>query len=193
MAKRRTIFLAALAAAAAALPAVWMGSASATGAPTAGVVHLYQVNDSIGASNGTVTLTGAIGDYGCDMQGAGGGDINVLYFPSCPGDPGGETPQRSFALDLTNFGRGNRPLSLNETNCSFTSVLIGSVPIVPNSPTLTVDTGAYKNISGIFQVKATFAGVVPGQPGLCDFSQAGYTDTGLYFAEATGVISGLRG
>jgi hypothetical protein len=182
MVKRKAIVLAPLAMAAVALPTVWIGAASATGTSNSGVVHLYQVNDKISDTVGPVTLTGAIGDYGTDVQGAGGPEINVLYFPNA------QNPTASFAVDLSNFGRGHRPLSVNETNCSFTSLVSGRVPIVPNSP---FDTGAYKQVSGTFQVNATFAGVVPGQPGACDFSLADNTPTGLDFIEATGNISGI--
>jgi hypothetical protein len=187
MVKRRTIFLAPLAVAAAALPAVWVESASATGTGTGGLVHIYQVdNNEIGPpTTGTVVLTGAIGDFGDDQEGTGPGGINVLQLS-----------QGDIGLDLSNFGRAHRPHTVNDSNCSYTSVVVGTVSIVPNppSPAPPVDTGAYRNISGSFQVKATFAGVVSRNlDNSCNFNEVNSQSTQLDFAEGTGVLSGLPG
>jgi hypothetical protein len=177
MVQRKATFPAPLAVAAAALPAVWVGSALATGTPTGGVVHRYQVSDTAEP----VGLTGAAGVYRTDNQDPQQPcEINVV-----------ELRQGDLALDLSSFRRGNRPLSVNETHCSSTSVVTGSVPIVPNSP---LDTGAYKNVSGTFQAKATFAGVVTRlSDGTCDSDQTGNTSRGPDLIEATGVVSGSRG
>lgn len=53
MGKRKAIFLAPLAIAAAALPAIWGASASATGASNGGAVTLYQVDTIVSPLGGT--------------------------------------------------------------------------------------------------------------------------------------------
>jgi hypothetical protein len=184
MRKRKAIVLAPLAIAAAALPAVWMGSASATGTGNRGLVHIYQVDNTEASTTGTVTLTGAIGDFGTDHEGTGPNGTNLLKLS-----------KGNIDLDLSKFGKAKRPLTKNPSNCSYTSVVVGTVTIVPNSATLTVDTGAYKNVNGSFQVKATFAGVVPRVPdgSACDFSQENSQKTGLDFVSGKGALSGLQG
>jgi hypothetical protein len=182
MVSRRGTFLAPLAIAAAALPGLWVGSrgwASATGTSTGGDVRLYQVDDKISDTSGPVTLTGAVGDYGYDQQGlnVGGTETNVLTFPD-----------GKLALNLSTFGTQEKTRE-NPSTCSFTTVLTGLIPIIAGSPD---DTGIYKHARGTFQVAATFAGVVPGQAGSCDFSQWDNTDTGLFYVEATGVIFGIQ-
>jgi hypothetical protein len=182
MLKRKAIFLAPLALAAAALPAIWMGPASATGTGTSGIVHIYQVDNTEASAVGTVTLTGAIGDFGTDQEGTGPNGTNLLLLS-----------QGEIALDLSKFGAAQQPLTENESNCSYTSVVGGTISIVPNLlPAKRA--GAYRTISGSFQVRATFAGVVPRVPdsSSCDFSQMNSQVTGLDFAKGTGVISGLQ-
>jgi hypothetical protein len=185
MGMRKATFLAPLAIAATALPAVWGVSASATGTSTGAIIHLYQVDDKISDTSGPVTLTGAVGAYGTDTQGliVEGTETNVLTFPDL--GPHGS----SLALDLTTFGT-QESMSVNPSTCSFTTVITGSIPIIAASPD---DTGIFTAASGTFQVTGTFAGVVPRQPGSCDFSQAGNTQTGLFFVDATGSIFGIRG
>jgi hypothetical protein len=183
MVKRKAAFLVPLAIAAAALPAVWMGAASAAGTSTVGVVHLYQVNDKISDNSGPVTLTGAAGDYGKDYQDlqdltVGLTEFNLLTFPD-----------GSFALDLSTFGTQAK-MSVDPSTCSFTQVVTGSIPIIAGSKKY--DTGIYSHVSGTFQVKAIFAGTVPrSNGGPCDFSQADNTPYGLDFVTGTGTISGL--
>jgi hypothetical protein len=128
-------------------------------------------------------LTGAIGDFGTDQEGTGPNGTNLLVLS-----------QGDIALDLSKFGKAQQPLTENESNCSYTSVVRGTISIVPNllPPTLA---RAYSKISGSFEVRATFAGVVPRVPdgNSCDFTQVNSQQTGLDFAEGPGVISGLQG
>lgn len=197
MVKRTALFFAPLAVAAAVLPGIWGASASATGTSNGGLVQLYQVDTIIGAQAGTpaqpasdsVTLTGALADYGVDYEAPDNSNINVLVLQK--GD---------IALDVSDFGVGKNqpPPTENPNDCSFTSVLDGPVSIVQNelataphplSPN-PYSPGIYANLTGSFYVKATFAGVVPRVNGACDFSQIGDTQTGLDFVEATGVVQG---
>ncbi len=67
MVKRNAVFLAPLAVAAAALPAILVGPASAT-PPRGGVVHLYQVDDFTTGNTGQVVMTGALADNGFDNE-----------------------------------------------------------------------------------------------------------------------------
>lgn len=185
MGKRKAIFLAPLAIAAAALPAIWGASASATGASNGGAVTLYQVDTIVSPLGGTpaqlktdrVTLTGALADYGVDSEANSGSNINTFSFPP------GSHPTRSFQLDLTNFGTQG-PETIYP-NCSFTNVLTGrDLQIVSGS-----GTGIYTGISGSFDVTATYVGVVPRLPdGTCDASQVGSSPTALDFATATGNV-----
>jgi hypothetical protein len=183
MLKRKAIFLAPLALTAAALPPIWMGSASATGTGSRGLVHIYQVDNTEQTTMpmpGTVVLTGAIGDSGIDSEGTGPDGTNILYLS-----------QGDIELDLSNFGRATPPLTENDSNCSYTSDVIGTVSIVPIVTTGTLNPGEYKNLTGSFQVKATFAGVVPRADSGCEFSKVNTQSTQLDFAEGTGVLSGL--
>jgi hypothetical protein len=202
MVKRKAIFFAPLAIAAAALPGMWAVSASAAGTPSSGWVHLYQVDTVIGGEAGTaaqaasdgVTLTGAIADYGHDWEApsASTRTINVLALQN--GD---------IALDLSNWGVVNQPPpSENPSNCSFTSVLDGWVPIVQNelstvgpleSPAQSFSPGSYSNLQGQLYVTATFAGVARNPDGTCNFSLIGSTEQGLDFAVGGGLVRGLTG
>jgi hypothetical protein len=184
MVKRKATFLAPLAIAAAVLPGVWVGAASAAGTPSRGLVRLYQVDNTLTGHSGTVTLTGAIGDFGVDLEASGSVEINVLALQ-----------KGAIALDLSNFGSGSQPPPIeNPNNCSYTSVVLGTVPIVQGELATSPNPrppGIYANLSGTFYVKATFAGVVPRVNNTCDFSQETSTATGLDFIEAAGVVSGL--
>jgi hypothetical protein len=189
MVKRKATFLAPLALAAAALPGIWVGSASATGTSNGGVVHLYQVDTTLGSQlpstvsqTDAVTLTGALADYGFDYEATGSSNINVLALQ-----------QGAIALDLTDFGSGTQPSPIeNPSNCSFTNVIVGPVYIRqdelktsqhPRPP------GIYKDLHGTFYVKAIFAGVAPrNSDRSCNFSQMDSTSTGLDFAKATGDV-----
>jgi hypothetical protein len=188
MEKRKAMFLAPLAIAAAALPAIWMGPASATTTSSGGVVHLYQVDTALNGQPGrarqtdSVTLTGALADYGVDYEAAGGGNINVF-----------DLQKGAIAVDLSKWGRGSQPSPIeNPSNCSFSNVVVGPVRIVQNELATSAHPfppGAYRNLHGTFYVKAVFAGVVSGTPYNCNFSQTGNTPTGLDFVEATGIVS----
>lgn len=179
MLKRNAAFLAPLAIATAALPAIWIGSASAAGTLSGGIVHLYQVDDNTSGHTGQVTITGALADYGLDNEGTtdtASSELNTLAFPD-----------GTFEVDLTNFGSGPTQLHVNDANCSYEMVTTGRVPIVPGK-----GTGIYTGIRGTFGVTATFAGVLPpltGANGPCDTSQVGATPRGLDIIEATGNIS----
>jgi hypothetical protein len=188
MIKRRAVFLAPLAIAAAALPGIWAASASAAGTSNGGLVHLYQVDTTTGPQAGSpaqvasdgVTLTGALADYGVDWEAPGTSNINVLALHN--GD---------IALDISKWGVGNQPPPTEyPNNCSFTSVVVGPVRVVQNKLPFKYAPGMYANLHGTFYVKATFAGVVPPLNGGngCDFSQIGSTQRGLDFVEATGVV-----
>lgn len=184
------MFLAPLAFAAAALPGIWAGSASATGTSTGGVVHLYQVDTALNGQpyrvtrTDSVTLTGALADYGVDYEATGASTINVL-----------DLQKGAIALDLSKFGTGTQPSPVeNPSNCSFTNVVVGPVRIVQNELATSphpFPPGIYGKLHGTFYVRATFAGVVPGAPNNCNFGRIGDTPTGLDFVEATGVVSGL--
>jgi len=162
MTKRNAAILAPLAIAVAALPGVWVASASATGTSDGGLVHFYQVDDTnLGQySNdniGLVTMTGAIDDSGFDSETTTDNTITLS--------------EGSFVVDVSKFGTGKTLLHVNDTNCTFESVTTGSVPIVVGP-----GTGAYKLLSGTFDVKATTVGLLPrigGANGPCDTSQAG--------------------
>jgi hypothetical protein len=179
MIKRKASFLALLAMAAAALPAIWMGPASATGTSNGGVVHFTQVDNTLSGHTGQVTLTGALADYGQDNEAGGSGNINVFTFPP------GKFFSRSFAVDTSKFGSGGPQLTVYP-NCSFTQVLSGqNLPIVAGS-----GTGIYTGIKGSLDVTAIYSGVVGRLPdGKCDVRQVGGTPRGLLFATGTGNIS----
>jgi hypothetical protein len=183
MVKRKAMFLAPLAIAAMALPGIWAASASASGTAHGGLVHLYQVDTTTGPQGGTqpqldsdsVTLTGAVADYGVDSEAPPGSNINTFSFPA-------DNPPSSFQIDITNFGT-----VVSQTvypNCSYTQVVTGhDLQIVPGT-----STGIYAGISGHFDVIATFAGKVNSLPNGCDVSQIGNTPAGLDFVEGTGVV-----
>jgi hypothetical protein len=175
MVKRNAVFLAPLAVAVAALPAILVGPASATLAPSGGLVHLYQVDDFNTGNTGQVVMTGAIADHGVDNEGPVSPALNVISLS-----------KGTFEVDLTNFGTGKVPVHVNDTNCSYEAVVTGKVPIVPGS-----GTGAYTGINGTFNVNATYVGILPpltGANGPCDTSQWG-SPPSLDFIEGSAVVS----
>ncbi len=164
MVNRKAAFLAPLAIVAAALPGIWMGSASATRTSNGGAVTLFQVDTTLSGNTGQVVMTGALAGYGTDTEGTGeGGNINVFTF----GDGG-------FSVDITNFGISGNHLDV-KPNCSFTNVVYGvNLPVVAGS-----GTGIYAGISGSFDATATYAGVIPplSHGKGCDLSQLDSTPT----------------
>ena len=183
MVKRKAIYLLPLAIAAAALPGTWMGSASASGTSGGGVVHIYQVDTALNGQpnrvkqTDSVTLTGALSDYGVDYEETGNSSINVL-----------DLRHGAIALDLSKWGTGRQPSPMeNSGNCSFTNVIVGPVTIAQDKlPTPTYSPGIYARLRGTFYVKAIFAGVAPGTPDNCDFSKT--SGTALDFVESTGIV-----
>jgi hypothetical protein len=196
MVKRKAIFFVPLAIAAA-LPGTWAVSAAATGTSNGGSVTLYQVDTTLSPQGSTpaqlesdsVTLTGALADYGVDSEAVNGTNFNVL-----------ELQNGDIAIDLSEFGSGTQPTpSENPSNCSYTQVTVGPVFIVQNelrklaTPLHPFSPGMYRNLQGTFNVTATFAGVVPrinvAGTNQCDFSQMGNTPTGLDFVNATADVT----
>src|SRR5689334_15016169 len=107
MQTRKAKFVAPLAMVSAALLAVSVGFASASGTSTQGEVHVYEADINDAGNVGTVILTGAITDYGTDYQGAGLDGSNRIVLTK------GE-----FAVDVSKVGTKLHNLPVDPTTCS---------------------------------------------------------------------------
>ena len=130
----------------AALLAVSVGFASASGTSTQGEVHVYEADINDAGNVGTVILTGAITDYGTDYQGAGPDGSNRIVLTK------GE-----FAVDVSKVGTKLHNLPVDPTTCSADGTVAGRIPIVPDS-----GKGAYAGISGTLDIKASEASIACG-------------------------------
>ena len=160
-----------LAVVSAAVLAVSGGLASADDASTGGEVHIYEADTALAGSLGTVILTGAITDHGTDHQGvAGGGNYNRLVLS-----------KGSFEINLVNLPANFPPL--NPTTCSSDGTTTAPIPIVDGT-----GTGAYQGITGTFQIKVTFASILPRLAnGQCDTHATQYPGIGI--ARGAGTVS----
>jgi hypothetical protein len=171
MQKRNAKLLAPLAVLSAAALAVSGGLASANGQPTAGEVHIYEADTALDGNLGTDIVTGAITDHGIDQQGvADGGIYNRLVLS-----------KGSFEISTVNL-RANFP-PVNPTTCSSDGTETVAVPIVGGS-----GTGAYKGISGTFQITVTFASILPRLAnGQCNTNATQYP--GIEISKGSGHVS----
>jgi hypothetical protein len=147
------------------------GLASADGASTGGAVHIYEADTALDGNLGTVILTGAITDHGIDHQGvAGGGNYNKLVLS-----------KGSFEINLANLPPNFPPL--NPTTCSSDGTTTAPIPIVNGS-----GTGAYKGISGTFEITVTFASILPRLAnGQCNTNATRYPGIGI--ARGAGTVA----
>ena len=171
MRNQKTLLLAPLAVLSAATLAVPAGLASADGSSTAGKVHIYEADTSLAGPVGTDILTGAITDHGTDHQGvAGGGNYNKIVLS-----------KGSFEISAVNLAPNFPPL--NSTTCSSDGTETVAVPIVHGS-----GTGAYKGISGTFQLAVTFASILPRLAnGACNTNATRYP--GIEISRGAGTVS----
>jgi hypothetical protein len=163
------------------------GPHAATGGPQAtptttarGNTHLIDYTDNDGTKS-TVILTGAIGDYG----------QAVSIYPNGKPDPD-HNSQLNLALTHGSFRLSIKELDKqivsafshfpsNTTTCSGNVTAAGSAPIVAGS-----GTGAYKGISGAFDMTVTIAEVDSTKP-KCDGSSAFLAQ--VIFMTGSGAVS----
>ncbi len=171
MRNRKVKKLAPVALISAAALAVSGGLASADGPSTAGEVHVYEADTALDGNLGTDILTGAITDHGTDHQGvAGGGNYNKLVLS-----------KGSFEINTVNLPPNFPPL--NPTTCSSDGTTTVPVPIVDGS-----GTGAYKGISGTFQITVSFASILPRLAyGQCNTNATQYP--GIEISRGAGTVS----
>jgi hypothetical protein len=128
------------------------GAASVTSTPTGGKIELW-VTPGATQGNGTVVITGAIGDYGKST-----GKRNENGTPDPNGNYGiVELQKGAIEVDLANIGKAINnaaPIVNSTTTCSF--VVTATAPA-----TLLNGTGAYKGISGTVELTETFAAILP--------------------------------
>jgi hypothetical protein len=171
MRNRTAKLLAPLALIGAAALAVSGGLASADGSSTGGEVHVYEADTALDGNLGTDILTGAITDHGTDHQGvADGGIYNRLVLS-----------KGSFEISTVNLQANFPPL--NPTTCSSDGTETVAVPIVDGT-----GTGAYQGISGTFQIRVTFASILPRLAnGQCNTNATQYP--GIEISRGAGTVS----
>jgi hypothetical protein len=171
MSKRNATFLTPLVIVTVALLAVWAAAASATGTRTGGRTHLYEADNSIVGTTGTVILTGAINDYGTDHQGVPTDGTNRLVLS-----------KGSFSISVNTLGNRLAAIPTDQNTCSSAGSATAGVPIIEGS-----GTGAYQGISGTFETKGTVAVIFPRPQdgGACGTSAL----AGILLAQGSGTIS----
>ena len=128
------------------------GAATTPAPPAAGSVSLFATPSESGNGDGTIVLTGAVGDYGKitpNMDKDGKVDPN--------GDYGEAILQKgTIEVNLTKFNAvtNNAQPSIDKTTCS--AAFTGTGPV-----TFVSGTGLYKGISGTLDLTATFAAIFP--------------------------------
>jgi hypothetical protein len=149
----------------AALAGMVLGASIATAgaAPAGGTIHIYSHPTS--PVKATITVTGAIGDYGTTLEVNKKGKV----------DPNGAfqkvtLKKGTFVADTTGLNKALNKAQpkANASNCSIS--FSGSGPA-----TLGKGTGAYKGIGGTLKVTITFAGIAPRftsgtKAGQCNFN-----------------------
>jgi hypothetical protein len=127
-------------------------AAWATSTPTGGKVELW-VTPGATQGNGTIIITGAIGDYGKTT-----GQHNENGTPNKNGTYGTAQLQKgTFEIDLANVGKAinNASPTVNSTTtCSYVVTATASAAVSNG-------TGAYKGISGTVEITETFAAISP--------------------------------
>jgi hypothetical protein len=139
--------------------------ATAGAAPAGGTIHVYSRPTS--SVKGTITITGAIGDYGTtiELNKKGKVDPNGVFQKAT-------LKKGTFVANTTGLNKvlNKAQPKVNTSNCS--ASFSGTGPV-----TLGKGTGAYKGIGGTVRITVTFAGIQPRftsgpKAGQCNFSAA---------------------
>jgi hypothetical protein len=154
-------------------------------ATTSGVV-IVSVNQTFTAPEGTVVVTGAIGDFGT-IQGS-----DLLGKPSKASPAPAaliKLKKGTIIIDATNMNSAtNTAPLLQQVTCSF-SISATSVPWP-----IIFGTGAYKNIKGSLTTTINLGGITPrvakgANKGKCDFSNKYPPIASFFNAIASGNIT----
>ena len=131
---------------------VGASAAWATSTPKGGKIELW-ITPGATQGNGTIIVTGAIGDYGKTT-----GKHNKDGTPNKNGTYGTVQLQKgTFEVDLANIGKALNnasPIVNSITTCSFAVAATAAA-------TMLNGTGTYKGISGTVELTETFAGILP--------------------------------
>jgi hypothetical protein len=121
-------------------------------------VHLTDYTNNDGTQS-TIILSGAVGDFGKAVSTYANGKSDPQHNADLTLDLAHGSFRLAIASLTKQFTAAISKLQFNQSTCSGSTSVTGSVPIVSGS-----GTGAYQRISGNFKLTATLDEVVPKQP-----------------------------